>query len=40
MNTEVIKITDINKQKSEILKAASILTNGGLAVIPTETVYG
>lgn len=40
MNTEVIKITDINKQRSEILKAARILANGGLAVIPTETVYG
>lgn len=37
--TEVIKLTDNNFQIA-IHKTANIILNGGIAVIPTETVYG
>lgn len=40
MNTETIKISDINAQSGDIKKAASVIRSGGLVVIPTETVYG
>ncbi len=40
MNTRLIKIEDIEAQSADIDLAASILKNGGLVVIPTETVYG
>ena len=40
MKTELIKITNVEKSKDEIKRAASILVDGGLVVIPTETVYG
>ena len=40
MNTRLIKIEDIEAQSQDIDLAASILKNGGLVVIPTETVYG
>ncbi len=40
MNTEIIKIFDIDNNKADIEKAASIIRSGGLVVIPTETVYG
>ncbi len=40
MNTQIIKINSIEKQNKDIENAASILKNGGLVVIPTETVYG
>ena len=31
---------DVNKDIADIKKCAEILRNGGIAVIPTETVYG
>ena len=40
MNTEHIKITDIDAQEKDLRRAASILRAGGLVVFPTETVYG
>ncbi len=40
MNTEVIKITDVAQQKSEVEKAARLLKEGEAVAIPTETVYG
>ena len=40
MNTRLIKIEDVEAQSKDIDLAASILKNGGLVVIPTETVYG
>ena len=40
MNTRLVKIEDIEAQSKDIDLAASILKNGGLVVIPTETVYG
>ncbi len=40
MNTRLIKIEDIEAQSSDIDLAASVLKEGGLVVIPTETVYG
>lgn len=40
MQTKVIKITDVEKQSAEILSAAALIKEGGLVVIPTETVYG
>ena len=40
MNTTVIKIEDIKTQADDIRRAATLLREGGLVVIPTETVYG
>ena len=40
MDTIVIKIEDTQKQMSQIESAAALLRDGGLVVIPTETVYG
>ena len=40
MNTRLVKIEDVEAQSKDIDLAASILKNGGLVVIPTETVYG
>ena len=40
MDTRVVKIVDIENQSREIDDAASIIKNGGIVVIPTETVYG
>ena len=40
MDTIVIKIEDTQKQRSQIESAAALLRDGGLVVIPTETVYG
>ena len=40
MNTEIIKITDPLAQRDDVLRAAALLRDGGLVVIPTETVYG
>ena len=40
MKTEIFVIKDIEKQREDIEKAAAYLKNGGLAAIPTETVYG
>lgn len=40
MTTEIIKITDIERQSGDIDRAAALIRDGGLVVIPTETVYG
>ena len=40
MNTRIIKIDDVESQSRDIDDAASVIRNGGLVVIPTETVYG
>lgn len=40
MQTEFIKITDEKEHEAELRHAAEILRRGGLAVFPTETVYG
>ena len=40
MNTRIVKIEDVESQSRDIEDAASIIRNGGLVVIPTETVYG
>ena len=40
MNTQILDIFDITKDKLNIEKSAEVLKNGGLVVIPTETVYG
>ena len=40
MKTTVIKIEDIAKQAQDIERAAALIRDGGLVVIPTETVYG
>ena len=40
MDTEVIKVDPENPAAELIKKAARILKQGGLVVIPTETVYG
>ena len=40
MDTIVIKIEDPISQRSQIESAAALLRDGGLVVIPTETVYG
>ncbi|MBU4251745.1 MAG: threonylcarbamoyl-AMP synthase [Candidatus Omnitrophica bacterium] len=38
--TKVIKINPASPQEESIHQAAKILTDGGLVIIPTETVYG
>ena len=40
MNTRIVEILDVDKQSCDIEAAASIIKNGGIVVIPTETVYG
>ena len=40
MNTRIVKIIDLASQGADIDSAASVIKNGGLVVIPTETVYG
>ncbi len=40
MQTDVIHITDVTAQATDIERAAAILRAGGLVVFPTETVYG
>ena len=40
MNTAVLKIEDPIKQSAQIERAAALIRDGGLVVIPTETVYG
>lgn len=40
MRTEVVKITDVEKQSADISRAAALIKTGGIVVIPTETVYG
>ena len=40
MRTEILKILDAEKQNAEVACAATLIREGGLVVIPTETVYG
>ncbi len=40
METKIVRIDDVNVQKNDIAEAAALLRDGGLVVIPTETVYG
>lgn len=40
MNTKIIKITDLQRDSAKIKQIAQVLRDGGLAVLPTETVYG
>ena len=40
MDTKIVKIENIESHIEDIENAASIIKNGGLVVIPTETVYG
>jgi len=38
--TKIIKINPANPEEKYIVQAAKVISGGGLAVIPTETVYG
>ena len=40
METVILKIEDPVKQNAQIERAAALIRDGGLVVIPTETVYG
>lgn len=40
IDTEIIKITDIDKQAQDISRIGKALCRGALAAFPTETVYG
>lgn len=40
MQTEILEIWDLEKDRPKLEKAAEIIKNGGLVAIPTETVYG
>ncbi len=40
MDTRIVKIENAEAQIADIENAASIIRDGGLVVIPTETVYG
>ncbi len=40
MLTEIVKIENVNSSLPQIKRAAEIIRDGGLVVIPTETVYG
>lgn len=40
METVILKIDDPVKQSAQVERAAALIRDGGLVVIPTETVYG
>ena len=40
MDTEVVRITEIENEYDAIERAAGIIKSGGLVAFPTETVYG
>ena len=40
MNTQIIQISNPEKQTADLARAAEILRAGGLVAFPTETVYG
>lgn len=40
MNTEIIRISDVENEHEAINRAAQIIKTGGLVAFPTETVYG
>lgn len=40
MNTKIVKLDPDNPQQNYLKEAAQVLQDGGLVIIPTETVYG
>ena len=40
MQTEIIRVTDPERQEGDLRRAADVLRAGGLVAFPTETVYG
>lgn len=40
MHTNIIRLTDLDRQEADLRRAAKALLGGGLVVFPTETVYG
>jgi L-threonylcarbamoyladenylate synthase len=40
MNTEIIRVDPIAPDRGALLRAATIIRNGGIVAFPTETVYG
>lgn len=40
MQTEILEIWNLEKDRPKLEKAAEIIKNGGLVAMPTETVYG
>lgn len=38
--TKIVKTASVNPEQNYIMEAASVLKEGGLVLIPTETVYG
>ncbi len=40
MDTELVRITDVENEKEALYRAAEIIKSGGLVAFPTETVYG
>ena len=40
MKTKIIKIDSQEPREEDLQEAASVIQNGGLVIIPTETVYG
>jgi len=40
MTTKIVKVDPLNPQAEYLQEAATLLRNGGLVIIPTETVYG
>ena len=40
MNTEILNVRSLPEDRDKIERAAAVLQNGGLVVMPTETVYG
>lgn len=40
MNTQIIKIYDVLRDRKKIELAAAVIKDGGIVALPTETVYG
>jgi len=40
ISTKIVKIDPVNPEEKYLKEAAAILENGGLVIMPTETVYG
>jgi len=40
MKTEILRISALAPEPDKVAKAAKVIKNGGLVIIPTETVYG
>ena len=39
-STKIVKLDSLNIKVDYLKEAADILANGGLVIMPTETVYG